>query len=266
MTNKDDSFEKIINIWEQGQDAFFKAQGEAMESFSRSFKEATGHKAPENMDEALAAWNGFIKSWAPDWDVNSMAAKAGEVAEDFHKSGNAFLAMLEPANWSRYAPEQLRVILQSIADGPKFADLATPQQEAAGAWRETLDYAEAATAMSQVMQEAWIKAYDRFSKDYSIEDLQSGDNEAALNAWLKAANEELLDTQHSQPFMDAQRGMIRASTEIKARQRDIAEAWSETYQIPTRTEVDDLSRSVHELRRELRKVKRELASLRENKK
>jgi len=37
------------------------------------------------------------------------------------------------------------------------------------------------------------------------------------------------------------------------------------YQMPTRTEMDDLIKTVHELRRELRKVKRELASLKDGK-
>ena len=60
--------------------------------------------------------------------------------------------------------------------------------------------------------------------------------------------------------MDAQKRMLRASVEIKARQRDLAETWSEAYQIPTRSEIDDLTKIVHELRRELRQVKRELSS------
>ncbi len=264
MVDKDKSeggMDQMFEIWEKGQDAFFKAQAEAMETFNKSFENMPDFSNKMKMDGAFPSWDGFIKTWVPDWDPNIFSNQSGEFANQFTKSGNSFLALLEPANWTKYAPEQLRVILQSIADGPKFADLATPQHEAAETWRETLDYTRAASDMGKVMQDAWIRTYGRFNKDHSIEDFKASDPESAMAGWLSAANHELLETQRSQEYMDAQRRMIRSSTEIKARQKDLAEAWSEMYQMPTRTEVDDLIKTVHELRRELRKVKREVASL-----
>lgn len=257
----DDGIDQMFQIWEQGQNAFFKAQTEAMETFNKSFENMPGFSAQTEKNDAFPEWDSFIKSWVPDWDPNIFANQSEGFNDQFTKSGNAFLALLEPANWTKYAPEQLRVILQSIAEGPKFADLATPQHEAAETWRETLDYTQAAADMGKVMQDAWVRTYGRFNKDYSIEDLKAPNPEEAMSAWLAAANHELLDTQRSPEYMDAQRRMIRSSTEIKARQKDLAEAWSEMYQMPTRTEMDDLTKTVHELRRELRKVKRELASM-----
>lgn len=260
--DKDDGgMDQMFQIWEQGQNAFFKAQTEAMETFNKSFENMPGFSGQMKMGDSFPSWNRFIQSWVPDWDPNIFANQSGEFANQFTKSGNTFLALLEPANWTQYAPEQLRVILQSIAEGPKFADLATPQHEAAETWRETLDYTQAASDMGKVMQDAWIRTYGRFSKNYAIEDLKAANPEEAMNAWLDAANHELLDTQRSPEYMDAQRRMIRSSTEIRARQKDLAEAWSEMYQMPTRTEVDDLIKTVHELRRELRKLKREVGSI-----
>ena len=110
------------------------------------------------------------------------------------------------------------------------------------------------------MQKAWTKAFEQYSKDFSLDDLKSGNPGEALDAWLDAANEQLLETQRSPDFLDAQRRMLRAANEIKARQAEMAEQWSEAYQMPTRTEVDDLAKIVQELRREVRQLKRELAS------
>jgi hypothetical protein len=42
--------------------------------------------------------------------------------------------------------------------------------------------------------------------------------------------------------------------------REVAEEFCEIYQIPGRTEVDELARTVHELRREIRALKRQAAS------
>lgn len=268
MSDKDNNeapMDQMFEVWEKGQNAFLKAQSEAMETFSKSFESMPNFTEQMNSSEAFPSWDSFIKAWVPDWDPNVFTQTSGDMVGDFTKTSNAFLALLEPANWTKYAPEQLRVILQSIADGPKFADLATPQHEAAESWRETLDYSQAATDMGKVMQDSWVRTYGRFNKEHSIEDFKGNNPEEAMNAWLSAANHELLETQRSPEFMDAQKRMVRSSTEIKARQKDLAEAWSEMYQMPTRTEMDDLTKTVHELRRELRKVKRELASLRAEK-
>lgn len=263
MASKDNGFEDMMNIWREGQDAIFEAQKNVMEGFQKSLSEL-GAGVQSTTADPMAAWQSFITSWAPDWDASAMMAN-NQVGDMFTKGRDQFMAMLDPANWTHYAPEQLRQILENIAQGPQFADLATPQVDAAEAWRETLDYQQASAAMAKVLQEAWGRTYERFSKKFSLEDLQSGDVREALDEWLKTANEELLETQRTQEFMDAQRGMMRSSMEIKARQRDMAEAWSEAYQMPTRTEIDDLTKIVHELRRELRKVKRELTALKADK-
>ena len=255
MANED-GFEQMMDIWKQGQDAFFKTQKEVMSGFEKSLSSMSVGSTPE----PSTAWQNFIKSWAPNWDASSMMSGMNNTGM-FTNGRDQFMSMLDPTNWTQYAPEQLRSILENIAAGPQFADLATPQVDAAEAWRETLDYQQASAKMAKVLQEAWGKTYERFNKKYSLEDLQSGDVQEALDEWLKAANSELLEVQRSQEFMDAQRGMLRSSMEIKARQRDIAEAWSEAYQMPTRTEVDDLTKIVHELRREVRKLKRELAAV-----
>ncbi len=252
-----EGFDAFLDIWQQSQDAFFKAQEEVGEQFRKSLSEMSNTIERESADP-LAAWQSLIKAWAPMWN----AEKAGEEF-DFSTGNDMFFALLDPQKWTKYAPEQLRLILEKIANGPQFADLATPQHAAADAWRESLDYQQAASDMSKVMQKAWSQAFTSYSEKYTLEDLQSGDVNEALDEWLKAANASLLDTQASDEFLDAQKRMIRSSTEIRARQKDMAEQWSEAWQMPTRTEIDDLALSVHQLRRELREVKRELQKLKE---
>lgn len=260
MAKQENPFGDMMNIWQENQDAFFKAQSEVAENFQKSMAQMSGTTSTD-LPDMMAAWNSFIKSWAPEWDPEKFMSQNGMDASAWQQGNANFFAMMEPTKWTQFAPEELRNILNTIAQGPKFADLATPQHDAATAWRESLDYAQAAADLSKVMQEAWANAYQKYTEKHSLEDLQSGNVKGALNEWLAAANSELLETQKSPEFMDAQRRLLRSSIEIKARQKDMAEAWSEAYQIPTRTEVDDLTKTVHELRRELRQLKRELAAL-----
>lgn len=259
MAAKQDGFGAMMDIWQQGQDAFFKAQKEVAETFAKSLSTSPAPTTLPGQMDGVQAWQDFIKSWAPQWDPSAMMA-GNSPAQTFTMGQDQLFAMLDTSNWLNHAPEQLRVILQSVANGPRFADLAAPQMDAAEAWREALDYQRAATDFAKALQDAWTRAYSKFSEDFSIEDLQSGNVSEAVDAWLMAANGELLKTQRSPEFMDAQRRLVRAATEIKARQKDMAEAWSEAYQMPTRTEVDDLTKIVQELRREVRKLKRELAA------
>jgi polyhydroxyalkanoate synthesis regulator phasin len=176
----------------------------------------------------------------------------------FTKSRDAMFSLFDPSTWMAQSPDQLKTILQNIANAPQFADLVTPQADMATAWAETVEFQEATAAFAKIMHEAWQRSYGEYSKAFSLDDLKSGKVKEALDAWLKIANKELLDTQASQEFMDAQKKMMGTATRLKKRQAEAAQKWAETYQMPTRTEIDDLTRTVTDLRREIRDLKRKV--------
>jgi hypothetical protein len=78
-----------------------------------------------------------------------------------------------------------------------------------------------------------------------------------LALWVETANEVLLETQRSEAFLSTQRDLVTASTDLRLAQQELAEFYSEMFGYPTRTELDDVHRTVTELRRELRAFKRE---------
>jgi hypothetical protein len=51
--------------------------------------------------------------------------------------------------------------------------------------------------------------------------------------------------------------MIRATTELRIAQQELVEHFGKQYGFPTRTELDDVHRTVTELRRELRAIRRD---------
>ena len=259
MASPDESMKQMFDVWQEGQNAFAAAQKTMAESMGKSFAQAMNGDQTEANATDFSAWQSFIKSWAPAWDPS---ANFGGTMDQTVDSSTAFFKLLDPGTWMAHAPEQLRSILESISKGPKFADLMTPQVDAAEVWRETLDFQQAAADFSKVLHDAWMRAYTIYSEKHSVDDLKSGKAEKALDNWLKIANAELLDTQRSEPFLDAQRRLLRAGIDVKRRQREQAETWCAEYQIPTRSEIDDLTHIVHELRAELRAVRRELDDIR----
>jgi hypothetical protein len=82
---------------------------------------------------------------------------------------------------------------------------------------------------------------------------------AFLTLWGETANEVLLETQRSDAFLETQREVLKASTDLRLAQRKVAEFYSEMYGYPTRAELDDVHKAVTELRRELRTLKRSVS-------
>ena len=74
--------------------------------------------------------------------------------------------------------------------------------------------------------------------------------------WIKTANETLVATHRTPEFLEAQRRLTRSGVECRLQEREIAEAFCEMQQIPTRTEMDEVQREVYELRRRLRALEK----------
>ena len=90
------------------------------------------------------------------------------------------------------------------------------------------------------------------------DDSKAVEPKQALTLWTEIGNRHMLEVQRSEPFLRSQRDMIRASTELRIAQGELSEFIGKQYGLPTRTELDDVHRSLTEMRRELRKVRREL--------
>ena len=104
------------------------------------------------------------------------------------------------------------------------------------------------------MQGAWSEALKRF-----VQAVHAADGEPITHAGASSRicgstspTTTLIETHRTPEFLEAQRRLTRSSTECRLAEREIAEAYCEMHHIPTRTEVDELQRTVYELRRDLR--------------
>ena len=110
------------------------------------------------------------------------------------------------------------------------------------------------TDLQALISKSWYETFQRFSAG-------AGDNtwyEKSFDEWLEYANRSMDEFQRTDEFMNAQRGVINASTTFRNCYADLVEVYQEKNNIPTRREIDDLSRSVYDLKRELKKLKKEL--------
>src|SRR3954452_21000203 len=87
------------------------------------------------------------------------------------------------------------------------------------------------------MLEAWLKAAGDFARALNEraergETLESSREVTAL--WVETANEVLLEAQRSDAFLKTQRDLLRASTDLRLAQQELAEFYSEMFGYPTR--------------------------------
>jgi class III poly(R)-hydroxyalkanoic acid synthase PhaE subunit len=147
--------------------------------------------------------------------------------------------------------------LEKLTEGPSYATLWDLDRKMLNVQKLWMERAKNVETYWEVVQGAWNRALERFMKsmnDSKGEPITSG--RQMLDLWLACANKALVEMHRSPEFLEAQRKMTRSSTEYRLAEREIAEAFCEMHHIPTRTEMDEMQRTVTELRRELRALKK----------
>lgn len=198
-----------------------------------------------------ANWARASKRWlAPD------AAEGGEgIAEE------TLRRMLDPTRFLYAGTDEINQAIQRLVEGPEFADIGTIERQLLKATREWIALREASAAYRAVTTAAWSRAFQTFSKEVAKDPaLMRKGFRPVVDRWLSTANEELIRTQRTDAFLKAQRELLAAGVAYRLKERELVEVWCETHSIPTRTEVDDLHRTVHELRGQVRALTARLAA------
>ena len=146
-----------------------------------------------------------------------------------------------------------------LAEGPKFADFGHIEGKLAAlmtAWAELR--AASIEHQTQVLG-AWTKAATEFAaklNEAASKGTSLGSRSDLVAIWVEIANRHQLEMQTMPVFLENQLKLLRASTELRLAQQELADVYGEVFGLPTRVEMDDLARMVSELRRELRAARR----------
>jgi polyhydroxyalkanoate synthase subunit PhaE len=149
--------------------------------------------------------------------------------------------------------------LKSMTEGPRLADAGAAEHRMARLTERWVEFQTASRAYEGVIAAAWLTANQSFAGRLQ-ERLDGGDAmhpDDALKLWLQSANDTLLETQRSPSFLESQRRLLRCGIEFLLAQREVVENVVEPAGLPTRSEIDEVHRSIHELKRRLRRLERE---------
>ncbi|HXZ08307.1 MAG TPA: poly(R)-hydroxyalkanoic acid synthase subunit PhaE [Paraburkholderia sp.] len=196
----------------------------------------------ETWKESIGKWTAFVKdgadpvAWTPE----------------------ALREMFSPTRWSGRGAGAFDAALQHVIEGPKYATLWDLDRKLAELQQLSLKRDKAVLEYQSIVQRAWNVAFERFMKSASSVKGDAPTTWRGLtDRWLKIANEALIEVYRSAEFVDAQARMLRAASDYRLKERALAESWCEAYHIPTRTEVDEIQRTVAGLRRQIRLLQRQ---------
>lgn len=237
---------KLVKAWAEQQQSFLNAMTGAMPPglATPSAMPSPFAGLQSSLAQAQDLWRGAIEKWmqlAPQG-----IPKAGNV-DDLLK------ALFDPTQWAQAGLGPLDRAIEHLVEGPSYATLWTIDRKLLRAQKLRAEWARDLASWQLLMQGAWNEAFKRFLGAVHTQEGEPIRTWRELaDLWIGVANDTLVETHRTPEFLEAQRRLTRSSTECRLAEREIAEAYCEIHQIPTRTEVDELSRAVYELRRDLR--------------
>jgi hypothetical protein len=269
--NPIDPGKAFADFWVAQGEAWMKTRAEttkvfvdAMRAFSPGSAQNGSGSAPADLSGDATELERASRSLKELW--SKAATLSGGLVKAFPAATNGdatiettLVKMFDPRAWLGGAGE-MDDVLGRMAEGPRFADLWDIERRYARVLAAWMTVRRRGLEHQSVVLEAWVRAGRRFNDALAgradVEEKRP-DAKSALALWSDTANQELLETQRSEPFLKTQAAMIRASTELRLAQHDLVEYFGRQYGFPTRTELDDVHRAVTDLRRELRAARRE---------
>ncbi len=262
MSENESGGNPFLDLWMTNQRLFFKDQDDWLSPSWNMMEQidaaSFAEKSKKNWKQCEDQFENWVKATSNLFSPSS-AASAANGQSDY--STEALHQMLNPENFMNSGFFNTSEIFKGILNGPEFADFGVLEKKILKNGRDWLALNEAGDEYQKVVALAWSRAFKEYSDEFVEYSANNDiDTQYLLDLWLKIADQELVSTLRSEEFLEAQRNLFSAATAYKLKHREFAEMWCENNTIPTRSEVDDLHKMVHELRREVRQLKRQAAS------
>ena len=193
--------------------------------------------------------------WMDSW--RAMAGSAAGANDTWSSSMLPFIMKrAAESGFGMGAGNDLGEAIERMAKGPRLADVLDFDRKLAhltAAWGELQSKL---AAYNLVASKPWMRAAEQFNARPADEKAKNTDWRKQLGAWNELANEELIANQRTEEFLVAQKQLLQAATEFRARQSEISDTIASVFGMPTQRDFDEVTRQLTELRREVRALER----------
>ena len=207
-----------------------------------------------NLQSTADAFQKLIVAWK---DLPSaMSSEDGKPAD--YLTAALLQRIFDPREWLK-ATGFMDETVQRLAEGPQFADFGHIEGKLVVLMTAWAQLRTASIEHQTHVLGAWTKAVTEFAaklNEAASKGTSLGSRSDLVAIWVEIANRHQLEMQTMPVFLENQLKLLRASTDLRLAQQDLADLYGEVLGLPTRAEVDDLARMVSELRREVRASRR----------
>jgi len=260
-----DYMKALAELWGQGGKSFMAAQQSLLRDMAERFgKAAAGGPTatptnlfdPQGLGQANEA---FGRVWASALELSQSFARNLQQGKEPDPLVSGLLGRIfDPSAWFA-STDGMDAALNRLAQGPRLADLWNTERQMLAVFNAWTALRRRGLEHNTVMLEAWMRAAGSFAKLLN----ERADRSEALGSWrdvlalwVETANTVLLETQRSEAYLTSQRELLKASTDLRLAQQEVAEFYSQMFGYPTRAEIDDVHKALTELRREVRALER----------
>ncbi|TVQ56505.1 MAG: hypothetical protein EA355_06945 [Rhodobacteraceae bacterium] len=228
--------------WLEGWARLAAAQAAAAEALAADPEEAEADRLWRAVEAQFAQWRA--------------AARAVGARAHGPEAAETLARFLDPGAWLLAGCDELDPTLTRLVAGPAPSDLGDFGRAALVAAPEWPALRRAAAGRRTVIARAWREVFARLSAEQTADPALAWP--VAERRWRAEAEAALEALLRSDAFVAAQRRLVSAALALRAAETRLVEAFCEARALPTRREIDDLHRTVTDLRRELRALKRDL--------
>lgn len=165
--------------------------------------------------------------------------------------------LFDPRRWVATENDASMTVLQGILSTSALG--VPPTGDGADSWQR---YNAALESYRAITGAAWLGAFSTFAErakrdtdDARRHGQEPPDLDALLGLWREIADHEFAETQCSAEFLETQTALLRAGLQCRRAARDRIEAVAGAIGLPTRSEIDDLTETVHALRIEVDRLR-----------
>jgi class III poly(R)-hydroxyalkanoic acid synthase PhaE subunit len=113
-----------------------------------------------------------------------------------------------------------------------------------------------------VLLDVWLKAFDELMRELASSEEKGEtfqDWRQLLQVWSNVFDRVFAQTFRSEDALEVQGNFLNSAMTYRLYQQQLMEVFLKMYDLPTRSEVDEIHRSIYELRKEVKSLKKALA-------
>jgi hypothetical protein len=255
------AFQSLGDLWARGSQAFFEGQQKWLGDLAKATLGEQKNSAQPDISGFKAAQEAYSAALNNAMSLSSALMKNFGAAPGGAADGESALLpkLFDPQAWWAAAPEIEAVA--RLQEGPQLADVGQIERKFAAIYSAMVTLRQRSLEHQMVMTNAWMRAANKFMARLGSDAAEafSGSWRDLSSMWIQVANEELIATQRTEEYLASQRNLLKASTDLRLAQQELASFYSETFGIPTRVEMDDVHKTLTDLRREVRALKRSVS-------